>query len=333
MSKRFQNLKEKVDGEVRSEYKGLKNVVDGEKEFPYKKRVSPSMFDTFTRCPKQWELRYKNKNYEPQDNPDTMFGHVVHQTMERFLSFKYEEQDKEFNLDKVLKEEIQKVASSVKKKFEKEAHKSRNIPFDEKTLEKIYEDSKKIFKEFFDFEPILFKDRFELVGTEEKVSGKFFNGLEFYGIVDIILFNPNKEKFYIVDVKTSRKGWTEYKVNNTAKKTQLLSYKYYFSKLLEDFSLDDIDVAFLIFNREGNGRNERFDYIETVSIPSKSEDVKWSFENLKDFSNEITNSSGYMKNKDYSKNPSYKICKSCPYSTEFNGTGECDQNGERFKSD
>lgn len=330
MSKRFQKLKEKVDGKVRSEYKGLKDLVDGKKEPPYRRRVSPSMYDTFTRCQKQWELRYKNKDYEPQDNPDTMFGHVVHQTIERFLHSKYEGSE-DFELENVLKEEIEEVSSSVREKFEEEAHESRDIPFEQETLEEIYEDAKRVFDEFFDFEPVLFKKRFELVGTEKKISGDFFHDLEFFGVVDVILFDPEKEKFYIIDVKTAEKGWSEYKANDTAKKTQLLSYKVYFSRLLEDFSLSDIDVAFLIFNREGNGRNKMFDYIETVSIPSGDDDPKWALKNLKEFTEEITDASGYMKNKDYPKEPSYKMCKSCPYSTEFNGTGDCDQNGVRFE--
>lgn len=325
----IENLKRALSDEVDPSVKNLKQAMDQGDNYPYKMMISPSQFDKFDKCPKQWELRYKDKNYEPEDNEDTMFGDVIHHTIERFLEAKYVNGENEFPFDQWLKEETRKEAVEVKEFWEREADPKRDLPFDSETLSKIYEDGKNVFQEFQTFYPEFFRDDFELIGAEETFSGKAFHNLEFEGRVDLILFNPKSEMFYIVDVKTSRRGWSDRKINDRSKQTQLLAYKYYFSQSLE-IPLENVKTIFLIFNRNGSARSDRFEYTEAIPIQSDKERVRWALSNLKDFVNEITHRSGFFLDREYEKRPNKYICRNCPYSTEFNGTGQCDQDGYRW---
>ena len=74
------------------------------------------------------------------------------------------------------------------------------------------------------------------------------NNLEFIGFVDVVLKEKNKNKYRIIDIKTSYSGWNSYMKEDLTKTMQLSLYKAFYSKIF-NVPLSAIDVEFFIVKR------------------------------------------------------------------------------------
>lgn len=328
---KIETLKKKLSGDIDPSAKNLKDAVDAAStdKFPYKNMVSPSMFERFTECPKQWELRYKEKLYEPEDNENTIYGDSIHRLVENYMesNSKEEYQDEE-RLEEIVSDAVVESAKDVKDRWDGDASENREIPYTPQVIQEMIEDATRSFGQFIEFEKKFFTNGLDLISVEEEFKGPIFHNLEFRGKVDLILYNKETEEFYVIDIKSSDQSWENADINFRAKKVQLLSYKFYFSKNVE-VPLENIKTAFVVLNREGDANGE-YNYVESVPIDSSNEKISWMLNQWRDFLKAVTSKKGYYLDQSYKKKPSEKYCKRCPYSTEFNGTKTCDQGGKRF---
>lgn len=328
---KIENLKGQLYGELNESTERLKDVLDAEEEdsFPYKNMVSASMFERFSECPKQWELRYKDKNYEPEDNENTIYGDSIHRLVENYMEAEDEnEYDSPEKIEDKVKNAVKTSAEDVKDRFDADASNNREYPFTPQLLDQMVKDARKSFGQYIKFADQFFTDSLELVSVEEEFKGKTFHNLEFRGKVDLVFYDNEKDLFYIIDIKSSNSSWKTQDINFLAKKVQLLSYKFYFCKELE-IPFEKVKTAFVVLNREGDAKGN-FGHIESISIDSSVKRLKWTIKQWQKFLTKTTYEKGYFRDRNYEKNPTEKNCSRCPYSTQFNGNGMCDQKGRRF---
>lgn len=322
----IERLKRQLSDDVDEEVKELKNAFDAKESdnFPYKQMISPSMLSIFAQCPKRWELRYKDKNYEPADNLQTLFGIVFHRMVQAYLKDKINK-DSTKSLTSYFNEFLVEEANDVVNRFKEEASENRELPFNSQDLASLKEYAQSNFGMLESKILRLLTDNTELFAVEERFEGELIHKLTFSSIIDLALFDTKSDQFEIIDIKTWHASWeNQDRVVKKSAAAGLLASKYYFAKNL-DIPLSSVKTSFFIFNKESGTA-------EKINLPSEKSQLKWAIQKLKRFVKLITTPSGYFKENQYSKKPSKKSCSVCPYSTEFNGNEMCDQDGKKFKS-
>lgn len=153
----------------------------------------------------------------------------------------------------------------------------------------------------------------ECFDAEEKLEEKIDKPHEdvlFKGYIDGII--KHDEKYWIIDWKTSTKGWNDWKKKDENLKMQLILYARFWSQK-HDIPLSDIRVGFVIMNRD-------------LSNPERIEFYSFSFEEkIKKTLKVLDNSLKLMKDNLYFKRWKYQEprfqgnCRFCDY----NGTEYC----------
>ena len=95
------------------------------------------------------------------------------------------------------------------------------------------------------------KKGYELVGIEVPIEYDLPNDIRFIGYIDIVLHDTLRDRYKIIDIKTSTMGWNKYMKADKNKSNQLLLYKQFYSKQF-DIPMDRIDVEFFIVKRNIN---------------------------------------------------------------------------------
>tara|TARA_R100001463_G_scaffold1647_6_gene7223 strand:- start:815 stop:1495 length:681 start_codon:yes stop_codon:yes gene_type:complete len=93
------------------------------------------------------------------------------------------------------------------------------------------------------------KKGYELKGIEIPIQHDISDNLKFIGYVDVLLYDKIRDKYRIIDIKTSTIGWNKYVKADINKTDQLLLYKQFYSKQ-HDIPLDKIDVEYFIIKRK-----------------------------------------------------------------------------------
>jgi hypothetical protein len=108
-------------------------------------------------------------------------------------------------------------------------------------LEFIKENKKKYFN----------KNTYDLVGVEMPmlVQSDLNKKIGVVLFIDIALKNKITNKYKIIDIKTSYRGWQKGKKKDFSTTCQLLFYKKYFSENLK-IPLDDVEIEFFIVKRK-----------------------------------------------------------------------------------
>ena len=55
----------------------------------YLEKISYSNISTFLQCQRKWKLKYIDKLDAKQESVDTIYGTVIHQTIQKFLAYYY----------------------------------------------------------------------------------------------------------------------------------------------------------------------------------------------------------------------------------------------------
>ena len=138
--------------------------------------------------------------------------------------------------------------------------------------------------------------------------------------MDIVLHDIVRDRYKIIDIKTSTMGWNKYMKADKNKTDQLLLYKQFYGAE-KDISLDKIDVEYFIVKRK---LYEKVDFpqrrVQTFSPASGKPSINKVMNNLNQFINESFIDGEYNNNHTYIKQPSKKNCRFC----EFNQTKHCD---------
>ena len=123
-----------------------------------------------------------------------------------------------------------------------------------------------------------------------------------------------EQKVIIWDIKTSTRGWSKYDKENKLKTSQMVLYKRYYSEQYQ-VPIESIDCKYFILRRKipddplYPAMKSRIQIFEpTTGKTTINKVVKQLHEFIEDcFEGDI------YKTKEYTKNPSEKNCKYCPF--------------------
>jgi len=281
------------------------------------KSISHSQFTAYNECNLKWKLRYIDKLSLSGGNIHTLFGSAMHTVLQEYLVTMYNksivEADK-LDLETMLKEEMIKEFNTIKKRF-------NAYPCEQKDLMEFYQDGIEIIKHFRKHRNKYFmKKNYELVGIEVPIEYELPNNIKFIGYMDVVLHDTLRDRYKIIDIKTSTMGWNKYQKADKNKTDQLLLYKYFFSKE-QEVPIDSVDVEYFIVKRK---LYENLDFpqrrVQTFSPASGKPSINKVVNNLQRFIDESFEDGKHNLERDYLKLPSKKNCKYC----EFNQTEHCD---------
>lgn len=282
-------------------------------------RVSFSQYSTFLKCPHKWYLDYIKNLRVRDDNINTAFGTSIHHVFQAYLTALYKESvaaadaldTKKMFYDK-FKEETDKIRKAGGELTDDEY---AEFGYDGEDIIAAFLKTSNRTKHF----PA--KD-YELVGIELPLEISIKNNVDFIGFIDVVLKERNKEKYRIIDIKTSSNGWNKYQKEDESKYAQLHLYKSVYSKKF-GVPLDAIDVEFFIVKRklyeQATFPQSR---IQLFIPPHGTAHIKESINNFIGFLDHGFNQDGsYNEANEYPKIPG-KAKKNCKYCVHYKKT--CD---------
>tara|TARA_Y100000034_G_C6905773_1_gene420225 strand:- start:900 stop:1850 length:951 start_codon:yes stop_codon:yes gene_type:complete len=281
--------------------------------FGYQKNISYSQLSMFRSCPHKWALQYKEGHKKQLPSIHTVFGTAFHEVIQYYLDVMYEKStaaaDRE-NIEELLEE---KLRDEYLTQYKKNNNQHFSSP---EEIREFYDDGVKILSFFKRNKGKYFsKKGWFLVGCEVPISimpNNAYKNVIYNGFLDVVLYHEPTDKFHIIDIKTSTRGWNHYAKKDEDKQFQLILYKKFFS---EQFGLaeKDIDIEFLIVRRkiyeDGEYPQKR---IQTFSPASGKTKTNRAIKTLNKFINEAFDHKGYRETL-HIPQPSKWNCFFCPF--------------------
>lgn len=295
-----------------------------EEERDFVRRISWSQFKTFQKCPKQWQLKYRDGYYIPSDSIHTIFGTALHEALQKYLQVLYHKSVKEaekLDLEEILVQQMRQAYLKAKDTFlDSEWKDEGERPASYPEMKKFLMDGKKILNSFKSNRTDYFNtQKTELIGIELEVNHNIKDNIDYIGYLDVVLRDKDTGKYKIIDLKTSKSGWDKWKKKDKMRVNQLVSYKSYYSEVL-DTDPKNIEVEYIILKRV---LNENIPYrqsrIQSFSPPSGSITQNTVREQIDEFVSKAYNSDGSRKQRDFEATPEKFNCPFCPFSKQFNG--------------
>lgn len=293
----------------------VRNHKSPDVDFSFEKVISHSQITIENNCPYQWKLRYKDKIKPFSDSIHTIFGKAIHETIQLYLHERFMvSKVKSDNMDlleifkNIIREEYKK---SYKKNNKKHFLDAEILQEFAKDGEKILFDFKDKINYYFNLEEWLFCG-YELPINITPVDD--IKNIKYIGYLDLVFYNVVEKKFYVIDIKTSGKGWTDKREKKDfMKQAQLILYKKYFSQQYK-IPIDQVEVEFFIVKRK-LWENSKYPQKRVQKfIPSSGRNNLAKAEKLVvDFVVNNFEEDGQIKDKEYDKNPSKSNCHFCPF--------------------
>ena len=280
--------------------------------FAYEKNISYSQISMYSQCPKKWALQYRDGHKVREQNIHMTFGTALHETLQMYLDVMYNESgvaadklDLEGDFETRLREEYSK------------AYKTNNNSHfsDAVTLREFYSDGVEIINYLRKNRGKYFSKRgWWLVGCEVPIviaPNPRLSRVKYMGFLDVVMYNENTNKFIIIDIKTSTRGWNDKAKKDKSKQHQLVLYKKFFSQQY-NVPIDDIDIEFFIVKRKlYESQDFVIKRIQQFRPPSGKTSINRATKSLNEFLDNCFTSEGYNK-KDMPETPNNN-CKWCPY--------------------
>jgi len=277
------------------------------------KHISYSQLSSFENCPKQWYLTYV-KNLAPyKPSIHAVFGTAMHETIQTWLNVLYNDTIKkanEMDLEALLLENMHKAYKAQKAMYSHE-HFS-----DQKELESFLKDGVAIL-EFLKKKRVLYfssKNTY-LAGIETLLYQELRPGVFFKGLIDIVLYNETVDKWYVIDLKTSTSGWSDYVKKDDTKIAQVLLYKEFFAKQF-NIDIEKIEVVYYILKRKVPMEAEFASMqrrVQEFKPPSGKIKTGKAISMMNKFVQETLDQAGNFFDKDFQATPSESICKFCVF--------------------
>jgi len=215
----------------------------------FQKNVSFSQLSMFRQCPKKWSLQYKegHKTYTPTIH--TVFGTALHEAVQHYLTVMYDESAAAADREDIIGFFEEKLSEEYKVQYKK-----NNGHFsDAVELREFFEDGVNIINYLKKNRGKYFSKRGTyLAGCEVPIiinPNKRYTNVLYQGYLDLVLYNENTNKFDIIDIKTSTKGWSKWAKKDEDKQFQLILYKKFFSETF-NVPLENINIEFFIVKRK-----------------------------------------------------------------------------------
>lgn len=257
---------------------------------------------------------YKEGHKRFTSSIHTVFGTAIHETLQHYLDVMYTKSAA--SADKIDLNEYFNEAYIAEYKTQMKANKGEHFS-DAIEMREFYEDGLVILDYFKKKRGTYFsKRKTHLVGCEVPLVlpplPSHPNTL-YMGYLDVVLYNENTEKFTIIDIKTSTRGWTDKNKKDEEKQYQLLLYKKYFAEQY-NIPIEDIEIEFFITKRK---LYENLDFhqkrIQQFRPAAGKIKIARATKAINEFINECFNVKGDIKERSYDKNPSKWNCGFCPY--------------------
>ena len=282
------------------------------------KRISYSQYNQWVTCPYKWKLNYIDELGEFTDSIHTLFGTSMHEVLQTYLTVMYNDTIKTADalpLDKMLLHRMKTNYTDIMERNGGE------VFCEQHDMNEFYQHGLTILEWFKKKRANYFsKKGYELVGIEVPIDYELPNGIKFIGYMDVVIYDSVRDRYKIIDIKTSTMGWNKWMKADKNKTDQLLLYKKFYGAE-KDISLDKIDVEYFIVKRK---LYKKVDFpqrrVQTFSPASGKPSINKVMNNLNQFINESFIEGEYNNDHTYIKQPSKKNCRFC----EFNQTIHCD---------
>jgi hypothetical protein len=282
------------------------------------KRISYSQYNQWVTCPHKWKLNYIDGLGEYTDSIHTLFGTSMHEVLQTYLTVMYNDTIKMADalpLDEML---LHRMKTNYTQIMERNGG---EVFCEQEDMEEFYSHGMTILEWFKKKRNMYFsKKNYELVGIEVPIEYELPNKIKFIGYMDVVLHDTFRDRYKIIDIKTSTMGWNKYMKADKNKTDQLLLYKQFYGAE-NNISTDKIDVEYFIVKRK---LYEKVDFpqrrVQTFQPASGKPSINKLMNNLNQFLDESFIDGEYNVEHTYIKQPSKKNCRFC----EFNQTEHCD---------
>lgn len=282
------------------------------KQSPSKnKHISYSSLSTYNKCPKKWELMYLRNQIPFTQNIYTCFGTAMHETLQEYLEVLYHDKVKtanELNINQILYDNMIKSYKSGKAINGHEHFSSAE------QLQEFWLDGKHILEFIKKKRAAYFSTKTaKLAGIETLLYHQIRPGVMFKGLVDLIFYHPNTDRWTVMDIKTSTRGWNDNYKKNPNLTAQVILYREFFAK---QFNIDSskIDVEFFIVKRrvpaeaEFASQQRRVQEFTPSSGPRKTKQV---IESMNKFINDVLDKDNNYIDQEYSCTSPFGKCSEC----------------------
>jgi len=276
--------------------KEIKKFQPIDPNFGYHKLISYSQLSMYNQCPLKWSLQYREGYKQFVPSIHTVFGTSIHETLQHYLTVMYETSGTNADSENLIELFEQRYREEYKKQYKNNKNSHFSTP---EELRGLFEDGINILE--------FFKKKKNLYFSPSKT----FNNVLFQGYLDVVMYHEPTNKFKIIDIKTSTRGWNNEKKDEN-KLAQLILYKYWFSKQY-NIPEENIEIEFFIVKRKIFENSEYpQSRIQTFSPPSGKIKTNKALKLLNDFIHEVFDLDGSFKKNEYSPNPS-SLCNFCPF--------------------
>ena len=280
--------------------------------FAYEKNISYSQLSMYTQCPKKWALQYRDGHKVKEQSIHMTFGTALHETLQMYLDVMYNQsavKADELDLETDFETRLRDCYAEAYKQ-----NKGEHFT-DSQTLREFYSDGIEIINYIRKNRRKYFSKRgWWLVGCEVPIvlaPSPRLPRVKYMGFLDVVMYNETTNKFIIIDIKTSTRGWNDKAKKDKSKQHQLVLYKKFFAEQY-NVPIDDIDIEFFIVKRK---LYESEDYIikriQQFRPPSGKTSVNRATKSLNEFLDNCFTSEGYSE-KDMPALTNNN-CKWCPY--------------------
>ena len=282
------------------------------KQRPSKFRhISYSSISTYNKCPKLWELQYLRGEIPFKQNIYTCFGTAMHETDQTWLEVMYHDKvknAKELDKHKLLYENMIKAYKQGKAQNGHEHFSTQD------ELTKFWIEGKHILDFLEKKRGGYFSTKnMQLAGIETLLYQEIRPGVMFKGLVDLVFYHPNTDRWTIMDIKTSTAGWRDAQKKNPNLTAQVILYREFFSK---QFGIDKekIDVEFFILKRrvpaeaEFASMQKRVQQFSPSSGPRKTKEI---INSMNKMISDVLDEDGKFIDKDYKCGSPFGKCNDC----------------------
>mgnify|MGYP003877201489 CR=1 FL=1 len=204
------------------------------------KRISYSQYSMWAQCPHRWKTAYIDGHREFTESIHTLFGTSMHEVIQTFLTVMYEDTAKA--AEALPLPEMLRIR--MKRNYEDALTKNGGVEFcKQNDMEEFYTHGLAILEWFKKKRANYFsKKNYELVGIEVPIQYNLDNNIKFIGYMDVVIYDNFRDRYKIIDIKTSTMGWNKYMKADKSKTNQLLLYKRFYA-LEKNIPVDKIGRA------------------------------------------------------------------------------------------
>ena len=274
------------------------------------KKISYSQFSLYHQCPNRWKLDYVDGLRKYEQSIHTLFGTVMHETIQSWLTVVYEKSVKASNamdFNTILKEGL---VNGYKQSLT-EGQQHYSTP---QQLTEFYNDGILILDYLRKKRTAYFTTKgTKLVGCEIPLEIQVRPSINFIGYIDLVMFDEVNKRVKIYDIKTSTSGWNKYQKGDIGKTAQLVLYKEYYAKQF-NVDVESVDVEYIILRRKLNLDLEFAPKRIQTFVPASGKPTRNKVVKLIDnFISECFTDEGEYRTDTQHFALKQKLCKYCPY--------------------